>query len=109
MSRTPRIGPEDGRLAEAVRVGLGYAMRTAETRTLALQTAAAALEQRLIGETTTSAKMTVAKLLDSAEQLTPDDRRAILVAAELGDDSVRLIGLDTAARARLAAALRAAI
>ena len=108
MSRRPRIGPADGRLAEAVRVGLGYAIRTAPNRTVALQTAAAALEQRLIGEATTSATMTVAKLLSCAEQLTPADRRVILAEAAIGDGSARLSDLDASARLRLAAALRSA-
>ena len=109
MSRRPRIGPQDGRLAEAVRVGLGYALRTAPTRTLALQTAAAALEQNLIGEATTSAKMTAAKLLACVEQLSDADRRLILREAAIGDETVRLRGLDAGARSRLASALRSAI
>lgn len=106
--REPRIGPDDGRLGEAVRVGLAYAMRTAPDRRVALQTAAAALEQRLIGVSTTSTKMTVAKLLRCVDGLDAGDRRRILKQAGLSDATVRLTTLDRAAWSRLASALRSA-
>jgi len=107
--RESRVGPDDGRLGEAVRVGLAYAMRTAPSRRVALQTAAAALEQRLIGASTTSTKMTVAKkLLRCVDGLDADDRRRILKQAGLSDATVRLTTLDRDAWSRLASALRSA-
>ncbi len=105
-SRGARIGPEDGRLAKAMDVGLGYAMRTAPTAAVALQTAAAALEQRLIGEPTTSTSMSAAKLLANVDGLGVADRAAILRRAGIEDDGVLLSRLDADGRMRLAQALR---
>jgi len=105
-SRGARIGPDDGRLAKAMDVGLGYAMRTAPTRGIALQTAAAALEQRLIGAPTTSTRMTAGKLLGNVEQLSAEDASGILRRAGIEDDGVLLSRLDAGARTRLARVLR---
>jgi superfamily I DNA/RNA helicase len=100
------FGPANAGLAEARRVGLGYALRTAASRTAALETAAAALEQRMIGPITTSERMTVAKLLAAIEAISDADRAALLTAAGISNDRVLLARLDVAARRRLVAALR---
>ncbi|HEY1538811.1 MAG TPA: ATP-dependent helicase [Solirubrobacteraceae bacterium] len=105
-TRQARVGPADGRLAKAVEIGLGYAMRTAPTPAIALQTAAAALEQRLVGDPTTSAAMTAAKLVANVEGLTAADGAGILRRAGISDDGVLLTGLDDPLRVRLAETLR---
>ena len=56
-------------LGEAERVGLSYAIRTAPDRGTALEVAATAIERRLVGDRTTSERMTVTKLFAAVEQL----------------------------------------
>lgn len=93
-------------LAKAQRIGLGYALRTAASREVALGIAAAAIEQRLIGPATTSQSMTLSKLLAAVEQLTDAQRRALLAAADVEDGEVPVRRLDATAQARLVRALR---
>ncbi|MCP9490214.1 MAG: ATP-dependent helicase [Solirubrobacteraceae bacterium MAG38_C4-C5] len=93
-------------LDKAQRIGLGYALRTAATREVALGIAAGAIEQRLIGPATTSQSMTLTKLLAAVEQLTDSERRALLGAADVEDGEVPVRRLDATARARLVRALR---
>lgn len=99
-------GPAATGLAEAQRVGLGYALRTAGSRALALEVAAAAVEQRLIGLVTTSDRMTVAKLLEAIEGIDDAERAAVLRAAGLRDGRALPIRLDAGARPRFVRALR---
>lgn len=117
-SRRSTDGPERGAtgpatedpvaagLAMAQRIGLGYALRTAASREVALGIAAAAIEQRLIGPPTTSQSMTLTKLLAAVEQLTDAQRRALLAAADVEDGEVPVRRLDATARLRLVRALR---
>ena len=107
-TRGARIGPEHGRLAKAMEVGLGYAMRTAPSPRIALQTAAAALEQRLVGETTSSERMTADKLLANVEGLGAAEGAALLERAGIADGEMLVSRLDAGARMRLASELRGA-
>jgi len=93
-------------LTEAHRVGLGYALRTAPTRTAGLAAAAAALEHNLIGPSTASDQMSVAEMLTAIEELSESDRAAVLGAACLGDGDQRVARLSKSARKRLLRALR---
>jgi DNA helicase-2/ATP-dependent DNA helicase PcrA len=91
-------------LAEAQRIGLAYALRTAPSRRAALHGAAAVIEQRLAGPGTTSARMTVAQLLEAIEQLTDDERLTVLALAAI-DEGARLVGLSASSRSGLGRAL----
>jgi superfamily I DNA/RNA helicase len=94
-------------LAEAHRVGLGYALHTAPTRTVALEAAAVAVEHRLIGRDTASDRMSVAQLLAAIEELTDPERAAVLAGERLGNGERRVTDLGgKAARSSLARALR---
>lgn len=105
-SVAPTEEPVAAGLAKAQRIGLGYALRTAASREVALGIAASAIEQRLIGPATTSQSMSLTKLLAAVEQLTDSQRRALLAAADVEDGEVRVGRLDAAARTRLVRALR---
>jgi DNA helicase-2/ATP-dependent DNA helicase PcrA len=117
-SRRSTDGPERGAtgpatedpvaagLAMAQRIGLGYALRTAASREVALGIAAAAIEQRLIGSPTTSQSMTLTKLLAAVEQLTDAQRRALLAAADVEDGEVPVRRLDATSWSSLVRALR---
>jgi len=98
--------PVAASLAKAQRIGLGYALRTAASREVALEVAAAAIEQRLVGPATTSQSMTLAKLLAAVEQLTDAQRRALLAAADVEDGEVPVRRLDATSRSSLVRALR---
>ena len=107
----PRIPKRVGRgrvagvLEEAHRVGLGYALRTAPRRSVALEAAAAALEHGMAGSQTASEDMSVTELLQAIEELSGPERVAVLDSAALaGGDVVAALG--RAPRKRLARALR---
>lgn len=87
------------------RTGLSYALRTAPDRATALATAAYALEQRLVGERTTSERMTVATLLEAIETLDSDERAATIEAARTRPTAL-VARLTSPAQRRLAQALR---
>ncbi len=112
LSRRPSpqrvpTGPAAAGLAEAQRVGLAYALRTAPSRRQALEIAAAGIEQRLIGPETASGRMSVAELLGAIEQLEDRERAAVLEAAGVGDGRRRIGRLTASSRARVVRALRA--
>ena len=92
-------------LAEAERVGLAYALRTTPSRRLALHGAAAAIERRLAGPQTASARMTVDGLLAAIEHLDDAERTRLLTRARL-EGETRVAGLGGRRRSRLAHALR---
>jgi hypothetical protein len=102
-------GPGAGVLDAAERVGLAYALRTAPTPAAALEGAALVLEHRLVGDSTASSRLTVAAMLEAIEQLDAGRRSDLLVDAGIEDGRTLLTRLDSAARARLAAALRAGL
>jgi len=99
-------GPVAGVLDEALRVGLGYALRTAPRRTTALEAAASAVEHRLIGRDTASGRMTLAELLAAIETLSDAERTTILDAAGVANDSTPVDRLSTQSRTRVVRALR---
>jgi hypothetical protein len=107
--RLPRgVGnsPVAGVLDEAYRVGLGYALRGAPSRSVALEAAAAAIEHRLIGPETASARMPAAAVLTAIEQLTEPERAAALKAAGLGDGTAIVGRLNPRNSQKLVGALR---
>jgi len=93
-------------VAEAERIGLAYALRTAPSREAALGGAADVIEARLVGPKTASARMSVFDLLGAIEQL--DDRAgaALLQSAGIDNGHRRLTHLHARTRTRLARALR---
>ena len=93
-------------LATAERVGLAYALRTADSRDAALHAAADALDARLIGPPTASARMKVHELLAAIVALDEPDRVALLRSAGIDDDNRRVTRLPANNRTRLTAALR---
>ena len=109
-ARIPRSvgrGPVAGVIEQAHRVGLGYALRTAPRRTVALEAAAAALEHGLVGGHTASERMTVTELLAAIEQLSPSARaHALTVAAPPHGGDELLERLGKGPRRRLVRALR---
>jgi hypothetical protein len=110
--RPPRLpkrvgnGPVAGVLSEAHRIGLAYGLRTAPSRTVALEAAAVAVEQRLVGPSTASTRMSVAAMLDAIEELSSSERAAVLRAAHLGAGEELVVGLGKRARRNLAGTLR---
>lgn len=99
-------GPRASGVAEARRVGLGYALRTATSRETALDLAAAAIEQRIVGPQTASERMSVGEMLAAIEPLNDAERAALAHAAGI-DDGATLVGrLDATRRSRLVHALR---
>jgi hypothetical protein len=95
-----------GVIADAQRVGLAYALRAAQSREAALEGAAHALEHRLVGPATSSARMSVLDLLEAIEQLDEHERAAVLRSAGIDNDKRRVTRLHARPRARLAKALR---
>ena len=95
-----------GVIADAQRVGLAYALRAAQSREAALEGAAQALEHRLVGPATSSARMSVLDLLEAIEQLDEHERAAVLRSAGIDNDKRRVTRLHARPRARLAKALR---
>ena len=108
-SRLPRgvgKGPVAGVLDVAFGVGLAYALRGAPSRSVALEAAAAAIEHRLIGPETASARMSAAGVLTAIEQLTEPERAAALDAAGLGDGTALVGRLSPRSSQKLVRALR---
>jgi hypothetical protein len=95
-----------GVLTEAHRVGLGYAIRTAPSRTAALEAAATAVQERLIGGDTASDRMSVAELLAAIEQLSESERAAVLDAARLGNGEKLIARLSAKSGSSFVRALR---
>jgi superfamily I DNA/RNA helicase len=93
-------------LAEAQRVGLSYAIRTAPDRGTALELAATAVERRLVGDRTTSERMTVTKLFAAVEQLSDDERASALTEARVRNDQTLVGRLDTGGQRLLIKTLR---
>jgi DNA helicase-2/ATP-dependent DNA helicase PcrA len=93
-------------LGEAERVGLSYALRTAPDRQTALELAATAIERRLIGDRTTSERMTVTTLFAAVEQLGASERAAALAAARVRNDQTLVGRLDVGGRRLLVKTLR---
>jgi ATP-dependent exoDNAse (exonuclease V) beta subunit len=93
-------------LGEAERVGLSYALRTAPDRQTALELAATAIERRLVGDRTTSERMTVTKLFAAVEQLSDSERAAALAAARVRNDQTRVGRLDAGGQRLLIKTLR---
>ena len=93
-------------VAEAQRVGLEYALRTAQSRKAAIEAAADVVEARLVGPTTASTRMSVLDLLDAIELLDERDRGALLRSAGIDNGRRRLTRLHARTRNRLARALR---
>ena len=110
--RRQRVGARSRRdrgagvIADAQRVGLAYALRTAQSREAALEGAAGAIEDRLVGPATSSARMSVLELLGAIEQLDESERATLLRSAGIDNDKRRLTRLHARTRARLATALR---
>ncbi|MGH2883465.1 MAG: hypothetical protein ACRDPA_12345, partial [Solirubrobacteraceae bacterium] len=99
-------GPGAALVAEAQRIGLGYALRTTDSRRAALDGAAHVIERRLIGEQTASSRMTAAELVAAIAQLTDAERDAALTAvSDSGQAAIARLG--DAERAALVGALRA--
>ena len=101
-------GPLSEVLREAFRVGLEYALRTAPTRTVAIEAAAGAVEHRLLGRDTASGRMTVIDLLAAIELLSESERASVVQAAGLEapdlDRPIPQVG--ASARKRIVRALR---
>ena len=93
-------------LGEAERVGLSYAIRTAPDRETALELAATAIERRLVGDRTTSERMTVTKLFAAVEQLSDSERAAALAAARVRNDQTLVGRLDVGGQRLLVKTLR---
>jgi DNA helicase-2/ATP-dependent DNA helicase PcrA len=94
-------------LGEAERVGLSYAIRTAPDRQTALELAATAIERRLVGDRTTSQRMTVTKLFAAVEQLSEAERTDALAAARVRNDQTLVGRLDLGGQRLLIKTLRA--
>jgi DNA helicase-2/ATP-dependent DNA helicase PcrA len=99
-------GPVAAVLNEAVRVGLAYALSNAPSRSVALEAAAAAVEQRLMGPVTASNRMSVTQLLMAVEQLSDSERATALDAIRPGNGDALAARLGTGARKSLVQALR---
>jgi hypothetical protein len=83
-------------------------LRTAANQKLALETAAAAIEQRLIGAATALDNMTVAAMPDCVEGISASERQRILSEAGVRNDQTLLSRLYAGGRRGLARALRSA-
>ncbi|MDQ6775635.1 MAG: ATP-dependent helicase, partial [Actinomycetota bacterium] len=99
-------GPVAAVLTEAFRIGLGYALRNAPKRSVAVTAAAAAIQHRMVGPDTASDRMTLAELLAAIEQLSECERAAVLDATGLGDGDGPIVALGKGARKGLARELR---
>jgi DNA helicase-2/ATP-dependent DNA helicase PcrA len=100
----------DGRgarvVAEAERVGLAQALRTAPSREAAVLGAADIIEAQLVGPKTASVRMSVLDLLGAIEQLDERARAALLRSAGIDNGHRRLTRLHARTRTRLVGALR---
>lgn len=101
-----RSGPAAQVVAEAERIGLAHALRTAPSRKVALEGAAEIIEARLVGPRTASTRMSVLDLLGAIEQLDERERAALLRSAGIDNDRRRLTRLHARTRTRLVTALR---
>ena len=101
-----RGGPAAQVVAEAERVGLAHALRTAPGRKTALEGAADIIEARLVGPRTASSRMSVLDLLGAIEPLDERERSALLQSAGIDNDRRRLTRLQARTRTRLVRALR---
>ncbi|HUJ33678.1 MAG TPA: ATP-dependent helicase [Solirubrobacteraceae bacterium] len=99
-------GPAAQVVAEAERVGLGHALRTAPSRDAALAGAADVIEARLVGPKTASARMSVLDLLAAVEHLDERTADALLQSAGIDNGHRRITRLHARARTRLVRALR---
>ncbi len=106
LSKRVGKGPVAGVLNVAFRVGLAYALSTAPSRSVALEAAAAAVEQRLIGPVTASNRMSVTQLLMAVEQLSDSERASVLDVIGAGTGDTLAARLGASARKRLVRALR---
>ena len=95
-------------LARARRTGLVHVLRAAEDPATALQIAADAVEQKLVGAPTGSQRMTLADLLDAIDALEPERRETIVGARGIRSEQVLVSRLDAGGRKSLARALRSA-
>jgi DNA helicase-2/ATP-dependent DNA helicase PcrA len=102
----PRDGAAAQVVAEAERVGLARALRTAPSREAALGGAADVIEARLVGPKTASARMSVFDLLGAIEQLDERAGAAVLQSAGIDNGHRRLTHLHGRTRTRFARALR---
>jgi DNA helicase II / ATP-dependent DNA helicase PcrA len=93
-------------VAEAERVGLEYALRTAPSQRAAINGAADVLEARLVGPATASARMSVLDLLDALGLLDERDRAPLLRSAGIDNECRRLTRLHRRTRNRLVEVLR---
>ena len=101
-----RDGPAARVVAEAERVGLAQALRTAPSREAALGGAAEVIEARLVGPKTASARLSVLDLLAAIEQLDERSGAALLRSAGIDNGNRRLTRLHARTRTRLVRALR---
>jgi ATP-dependent DNA helicase UvrD/PcrA len=101
-----RGGPAGRFVAEAQRVGLLYAARSAPSRTAALNGVADVIEARLVGPATASARVSVLDVLGAIEQLDERDREALLRSAGIDNPRRGLTRLHARTRTRLIQALR---
>lgn len=106
LANPTRGDPRAAGVAEARRVGLGYALRTASSREAARDLAAAAIEQRIVGPQTASDRMSVVEMLEAIEQLNDSERTTVADAAGIGDGATLVVRLDAKRRAGLVRALR---
>lgn len=104
--RRRRDGPAAHVMAEAERVGLAHALRTAPSREAALGGAADVIEARMVGPKTASARMSVLDLLGAIEQLDERAGAALLQSAGIDNGHRRLTRLHGRSRTRLVRALR---
>jgi DNA helicase II / ATP-dependent DNA helicase PcrA len=93
-------------VAEAQRVGLAHALRTASSRRAALEGAAALIEDRLVGPATRSSRMSVRDLLEALAHVDERERSDLLQAAAIENAGRRMTRLHGRMRTRLAEALR---
>jgi DNA helicase-2/ATP-dependent DNA helicase PcrA len=93
-------------VAEAERVGLAHALRTAPSLDAAVLGAADVIERQLVGPKTASVRMSVLDLLGAIEQLDERSRTALLRSAGIDNGHRRLSRLHPRTRTRLVGALR---
>jgi len=101
-----RGGPAGQVVAEAQRVGLLYALRSAPSRNAALNGVADVLEARLVGPATASTRVSVHDVLGAIEPLDQVDREALLLSAGIDNPRRGLTRLHARTRSRLVKALR---
>jgi len=101
-----RGGPAGAVVAEAQRVGLLYAVRSAPSRKAALNGVADVIEARLVGPATASARVSVLDVLGAIEQLDERDRQVLLRSAGIDNPRRGLTRLHARTRSRFIKALR---